>query len=78
MIRKKRCECGPRWVGRHKLMCPMADPPKKKSKRRQPVSKPGCGKTDRYKAIREPRCSGGTGCWPCWAKFIINNSGWDS
>jgi hypothetical protein len=31
----------------------------------------GCGRTKRYKGIREPRCAGGEGCWPCWAKYML-------
>lgn len=35
----------------------------------------GCGRTKRYKGIREPQCSGGEGCWPCWAQYMLVHPG---
>lgn len=33
------------------------------------MSKSNCGKVERYKGLKEPKCLGGKGCDACWDKY---------
>ncbi len=50
---------------------------KKRRKAEASVQQQDCGGAKDYKGIHEPKCNGGDGCWPCWAKYILNNPKWD-